>query len=109
MYFDFLDISILTPWAARFGRSAEGGLAWPRPAGLGQGVGPEGLLVYIRGPSPGSCRKAPLGARGTSLLIGCHNPRARHSESDPCRSHSWDLDSVVDQLSWKRCLKTTKQ
>ena len=21
---------------------------------------------------------------------------------DPCRSHSWDLDSVVDQLSWKR-------
>ena len=22
--------------------------------------------------------------------------------SDPCRSHSWDLDPVVDQLSWKR-------
>ena len=27
MYYDFLEISILTPWAAHFGRSAEGGLA----------------------------------------------------------------------------------
>ena len=25
---------------------------------------------------------------------------------DPCRSHSWDLDSVVDQLSWKRWRET---
>ena len=51
----------------------EGGchISGPRPAGLGQEVGPEGLLVYIRGPSPGSRRKAPLGARGTSLLIEC--------------------------------------
>ena len=53
----------------------------PRPAGLGQVVGLEGLLVFVRGPSPGSRRKAPLGARGTSLLIGCHSPRARRSES----------------------------
>ena len=36
---------------------------------------------YIRGPSPGSRREAPFGARGTSLFIGSHSPRARRSES----------------------------
>ena len=53
----------------------------PDPLALARGVGPEGLSVYIRGPSRGSRSKAPLGARGTSLLIGCHSPRARRSES----------------------------
>ena len=45
MYYDFLDISILTPWAARFGRSAEGGLA-------------RGRVPYFR---------APALARGSAL------------------------------------------
>ena len=68
MYCDFLDISCYPfgplALAARLkGVWLEGGyhISGHRPAGLGQVVGPEGLLVYFRGPSPGSRRKAPLG------------------------------------------------
>ena len=68
MYYDFLDISCYSfgplALAARLkGVWLEGGyhISGPRLAGLDQVVGPEGLLVYIRGPSSGSRRRAPLG------------------------------------------------